>query len=91
MVVGKRGSDVALQILKLSNFINVTEVFLFCRSRAMCGQHIMVIGRNKLPVERSAALSRCTLLQKHRFFDQKFNLPMGVFSLKFLNCVIRHN
>ena len=91
--MGEGRSGTVLQILMLLNFINIAKRLSFSASakRVMYRQHAMVIRRNKSPVECSVVIVRCTLLQKHCFFDQKVNLPMGVLSLKFLNRTMRHN
>ena len=54
----------ASHILILLNFMNIAnaEVFLLRRRRMMyCRQHVMVIGRNKRPVERTVEVVRLTV------------------------------
>ena len=96
VVVG-RGSGVALQILILLKFLKIAERrrFLLRRRRVIYKQHVMVIGRNKRSVKRSVVnIVRCTVAhccENVAFLIKKFNLPMRVFSFKFLNCAMRHN
>ena len=65
----------------------MVKFFLLCCRQVMYRQRDMVIGRNKRSVELYcySTMHVCNLLRENRFFNQKFNLPMGVFSLKFLN------
>ena len=80
----------ALKILILLNLCTSpnAEVFLLRRRPVKNRQHVMVIKRNKRPVERSFVIVRCTdahYCENIASLIKKFNLPMEVFSLKFLN------
>ena len=97
MLVGEEGSGVALQFLILLNFINIAERRSFSairRRRVMYRHHVMVMGRNKRPVERSVVILRRTAAhccENIVSLITKFNLPTAVLSLKFLNSAMRHN
>ena len=89
MLVREGESDVALHILILINFLNIAE-----RRSFLYRQHVMVIARNKRPVERSVVVIRRTVAhccESIALLIKKFNLSMGVFSLKFRNYAMRHN
>ena len=96
MLVGEGGSGVALQILILLNFMNIAERRSFSAtsqaSDVLYRQHIIVIGRNKRPVERIVVVVRCTVAhccENIASLIKKSNLPMRVFTLKFFNCAMR--
>ena len=98
MLVREGESGVALHILILINFLNIAERRSFSvtsqASDVLYRQHVMVIGRNKRPVERSVVAIRRTVArccENIALLIKKFNLSMGVLSLKFHNCAMRHN
>ena len=92
MLVGEGGSDVASHILILLNFMNIAKRRHFSAtsqaSDVLYRQHVMVIGRNKRPVERTVAVVRRTVAHccdNIASLIKKFNLPMRVLSFKFCN------
>ena len=98
MLVGEGGSGVASHILKLLNFIYIAKSRSFTAtsqaSDVLYRQHVTVIGRNKRPVERTVVAVRRTVThccKNIASLIKKFNLPRRVLSLKFRNCVMRHN
>ena len=68
-----------LQMLILLNFINIAKLLLR-RGQVTYRQQVMVIRRNKRPVERSVVVARCTVshcCENIASLIKKFNLPMG--------------
>ena len=98
MLVREGESGVALHIRILINFLNVAERRSFSvssqASDVLYRQHVTHIRRIKGPVERSFVVIRrivARCCENIAFLIKKFNLSMGVFSLKFRNCAMRHN
>ena len=98
MLVRERRSGVASHILILLNFMNIAKRRSFTAtsqaSDVLYRQHVMVIGRNKRPVERTVVVVRRTAAhccENIASLIKKFNLPIRVLSLKFRNCTMRHN
>ena len=64
MLVGEGGFGVASHILILLNFMNIAKRRSFSAtsqaSDVLYGLHVMVIGRNKRPVERTVVVVRRT-------------------------------
>ena len=83
MLVWEVGSGVASHILILLNFMNIAKRRSFsATSQARDVQHVMAIGRNKRPVERTVVVLRRTVAHcsgNIASLIRKVNLPMRVF------------
>ena len=88
----------ALHILILLNLMNIAKRRnFFATSQAsdvLYRQHVVVIGWNKRPVERTVVVVRRVVAhccENIASLIKKFNLPMGVLSFKYRNCAMRHS